>query len=68
MLGSIEGEELEGVLNIIRDSTNLPAGGEIELDFDMLSHVRPSACRLHVFLFAVFTALSKGARARTRAS
>ena len=28
------------MLRIIRESTNIPADGEIELDFDALSHVR----------------------------
>lgn len=37
-LSSLDGPVLDGVLQIIREGTNLPADGEIELDFDSLSH------------------------------
>lgn len=48
-LSSLDGPVLEGVLQIIREGTNLPADGEIELDFDSLSHVRsPSSLLLGI--------------------
>lgn len=37
VLGELEGNELNGVLQIIRESADLPDNGEIELDFDTLS-------------------------------
>lgn len=35
----VQGNELNGVLQIIRESADLPDNGEIELDFDTLSQV-----------------------------
>mmetsp|Transcript_763 Transcript_763/g.2334 ORF Transcript_763/g.2334 Transcript_763/m.2334 type:complete len:398 (-) Transcript_763:563-1756(-) len=37
VLGELEGDDLNGVLQIIRESADLPDNGEIELDFDTLS-------------------------------
>ena len=45
----MQGDELNGVLQIIRESADLPDNGEIELDFDTLSQVcapRRYPCRL----------------------
>jgi hypothetical protein len=40
VLGNLDGQTLDGVLQIIREGTDLPAdaGGEMELDFDALPH------------------------------